>query len=69
MDAITAHLARKPLMIAERFQMQKEGESIKTYAASIQKLAEHCNFGNSPAGSTGIWHEEQKSTAMTTNHE
>ena len=49
-DALTAHLAPKPLVIAERFRfhkrVQKEGESIKVYAASLQKLAEHCNFGN-----------------------
>ena len=49
-EALTAHLAPKPLVIAERFlfhkREQKEGESIKMYAASLQKLAEHCNFGN-----------------------
>ena len=41
-DALTAHLAPKPLVIAERFRfhkrVQKEGESIKVYAASLQKL-------------------------------
>eukprot|EP00731_Ephydatia_muelleri_P013854 Em0007g1164a len=52
-DALTAHLAPKPLVIAERFRfhkrVQKEGESIKVYAASLQKLAEHCAFGQSLA--------------------
>ena len=46
--ALSSHLAPKPLVIAERFRFhkreQKEGESIKAYAASLQKLAEHCNF-------------------------
>ena len=52
-DALTAHLAPKPLVIAERFRfhkrVQKEGESIKVYAASLQKLAEHCAFGQNLA--------------------
>lgn len=47
--ALSTHLSPKPLVIAERFRFhkreQKDGESIKTYAASLQKLAEHCNFG------------------------
>ena len=47
--ALSTHLSPKLLVIAERFRFhkreQKDGESIKTYAASLQKLAEHCNFG------------------------
>ena len=47
--ALTAHLAPKPLVIAERFRFhereQKEEEPIKVYAASLQKLAKHCEFG------------------------
>ena len=39
----------KPLVIAEQFRFhkreQKEGESVMGYAASLQKLAEHCAFG------------------------
>ena len=74
-DALTAHLAPKPLVIAERFcfhkRVQKEGESIKVYAASLQKLAEHCalgQLGRYPAGPTGMWYEERKGTAKTTDH-
>ena len=48
-DALTAHLTPKPLVIAERFRFhkreQKEEEPIKVYAANLQKLAEHCEFG------------------------
>ncbi|KAL5503240.1 hypothetical protein EMCRGX_G010160 [Ephydatia muelleri] len=47
--ALTAHLTPKPLVIAERFRFhkreQKEEEPIRVYAASLQKLAEHCEFG------------------------
>ena len=47
--ALTAHLTPKPLVIAERFRFhkreQKEEEPIRVYAASLQKLAEHCKFG------------------------
>ena len=49
MTALSTYQSPKPLVIAERFrfhkQEQKDGESIKTYAASLQKLADHCNFG------------------------
>ena len=49
-NTIRVHLAPKPLVIAERFRFykrdQKETEGIKAYAASLQKLAEHCNFGD-----------------------
>ena len=46
--ALTAHFAPKPLIIAERFRFhkrdQKKGEKVRDYAASLQKLAEHCSF-------------------------
>ena len=61
MDALTIHLALKPLVIVECFcfhkREQKVGESIKTYAASLQKLSKHCNFGTSPQSQAGVWHE------------
>ena len=48
--ALTAHFEPRPLIIAERFRFhkrdQKEGEKIRDYAASLQKLAEHCSFGD-----------------------
>ena len=51
MDALTAHLVPKPIVIAERFRFHKrnqmEGEKFKSYVAVIQKLAEHCDFGTS----------------------
>ena len=47
---LTAHFEPRPLIIAERFRFhkrdQKEGEKIRDYAASLQKLAEHCSFGD-----------------------
>ena len=50
-DALTAHLVPKPIVIAERFRFHKwnqmEGETIKSYVAVIQKLAEDCAFGTS----------------------
>lgn len=46
---LQAHLAPKPLVIAERFRFhkreQKEGESVNAYAAELRRLAEHCEFG------------------------
>eukprot|EP00731_Ephydatia_muelleri_P002940 Em0001g2940a len=43
-------MAPKPLVIAERFRFhkreQKTDETIRAYAASLQKLTEHCEFGN-----------------------
>ena len=49
-ETLTAHMAPKPLVIAERFRFhkreQKTDETIRAYAASLQKLAEHCEFGN-----------------------
>ena len=49
-ETLRVHLAPKPLVIAERFRFykrdQKETEGIKAYAASLQKLAEHCDFGD-----------------------
>ena len=46
---LTKHLAPKPLLIAERYRFhkcdQKEGESVREYVASLQKLTEHCQFG------------------------
>ena len=48
---LTKHLAPKPIVIAERFRFnkrhQKEGEGIRAYVASLQKLAEQCAFGDS----------------------
>ena len=42
-------MAPKPLVIAERFRFhkrdQREGESINEYAAELQRLSEHCDFG------------------------
>ena len=39
------------MVIAERFRFnkrdQKEGEVIRVYVVSLQKLAEHCAFGDS----------------------
>ena len=50
-DALTAHLVPKPIVIAKRFRFHKrnqmEGETIKSYVAIIQKLAEDCAFGTS----------------------
>ncbi|XP_038064022.1 uncharacterized protein K02A2.6-like [Patiria miniata] len=47
---LTAHLAPRPLVIAERFRFhkrdQKEGERVSTYLAGLRKLAEHCQFGD-----------------------
>ena len=49
-ETLRVHLAPKPLVIAERFQFYKrdpkETEGIKAYAASLKKLAEHCDFGD-----------------------
>ena len=46
---LTRHMAPKPLVIAERFRFhkrdQREGESINEYAAELQRLSEHCDFG------------------------
>lgn len=46
---LDAHLAPKPLVIAERFRFhkrnQKQGESVNRYAAELRKLSEHCEFG------------------------
>ena len=45
---IKQHLVPKPIVIAEslRFRkcMQKSGESISTYLASLKQLAETCDF-------------------------
>ena len=42
-------MAPKHLVIAERFRFhkrdQREGESINEYAAELQRLSEHCDFG------------------------
>ena len=50
-ETLTKHLAPKPIVIVERFRFnkrdQKEGEGIRAYVASLQKLAEHCVFGDS----------------------
>ena len=47
--AMKDHLNPKPLVIAERYKfhqrVQKEGESVAQYLASLQKLAEKCEFG------------------------
>ena len=52
-ETLTKHLAPKPIVIAERFRFNKrdqmEGEGIRAYVASLQKLAEHCAFGDSLA--------------------
>ena len=49
--SLTAHLAPKPLLIAERYRFhkrdQKEGETIREYVACLQKMTEHCEFGAS----------------------
>ena len=46
---LQAHLAPKPLTIAERFRFhkrdQKEEESVNAYAAELRRLSEHCEFG------------------------
>ena len=48
---LTKHLAPKQIVIAERFMFnkrhQKEGEGIRAYVASLQRLAEQCAFGDS----------------------
>ena len=48
-ELLRKHLNPKPIVISERFRFfkrdQREGESIKQYAAELQKLTEHCNFG------------------------
>ena len=50
-ETLMKHLAPKPIVIVERFRFnkrdQKEGEGIRAYVASLQKLAEHCAFGDS----------------------
>ena len=50
-ETLTKHLAPKPIVVAERFRFnkrdQKEGEGIRAYIASLQRLAEHCAFGDS----------------------
>ena len=47
--AMKDHLNPKPLVIAERYKfhqrVQKEGESVAQYLASLRKLAEKCEFG------------------------
>ena len=49
--SLTAHLAPKPLLIAERYRFhkrdQKEGETIREYVACLQKMTELCEFGAS----------------------
>ena len=49
--SLTAHLAPKPLLIAERYRFhkrdQKEGETIREYVACLQKMTERCEFGAS----------------------
>ena len=49
-ETLRVHLAPKLLVIAERFRFykrdQKETEGIKAYATSLQRLAEHCDFGD-----------------------
>ena len=47
-SVIKQHLVPKPIVIAERLRfrkrMQKSGESISTYLASLKQLAETCDF-------------------------
>lgn len=46
---LTAHLAPKPLVIAERFRFYKRvqgpDETISSYMAALRRLSEHCEFG------------------------
>ncbi|XP_069114492.1 uncharacterized protein [Argopecten irradians] len=50
-ELLKSHFNPKPLVIAERFRFhkreKKEGESIRGYLASLRKLSEHCDFGES----------------------
>ena len=48
-SALEAHLAPTPQLVPERFRflecVQKEGESVSQFIASLQKKTEHCQFG------------------------
>ena len=52
--SLNVTLGPKPLAITEQFRFhkseQKDGENMKAYAASLQKLAEHCAFGDTLSG-------------------
>lgn len=49
MEILQNHLSPKPLFIAEHFcfhkRDQNEGEGVSTYVAELNKLSEHCQFG------------------------
>ena len=49
METLTQHLEPKPIIIAERYKFhkaeQRESESIRDYLATLQRLAETCEFG------------------------
>ena len=48
-DSLDKHLDPKPIVIAERFKVQRveqqESESIRDFLARLKKLAETCQFG------------------------
>src|SRR5882762_7000510 len=48
-NTLASHFSPAPLEIAENFRLhqlkQSEGESIKTFAADLQKLSKFCNLG------------------------
>ena len=49
-DALAAHCAPKPLVIAERYRFhkrdQRQGESVNAYLAELRRLARFCEFGD-----------------------
>ena len=49
-DTLKSHYAPKPVVISERFKfyqrVQREGESISSYAAELKNLTVYCEFGD-----------------------
>ena len=46
-DNLAQHVDPKPIIIAERYKLhkQEESETVRQYLATLQKLAETCEFG------------------------
>ena len=49
-DTLKSHYAPKPVVISERFKfyqrVQREGESVSSYAAELKNLTVYCEFGD-----------------------